>query len=122
MSLRNLGFYKELPYGDPSGSSIAEQVRLDPATKERVLHYLESAPVLAASQEVFADFFTGEAVGSWNVHTDGEWLWYSDLPHYVRTHDSVLDAEFLRDIADRTEAHLSQDELTRISVELRNGA
>ncbi len=121
MSLRNLGFYKELPYGDPGGISITEQAPLDPETKARVLHYLESAPVLAASQEVFADYFTGEAVGSWNVHTDGEWLWYSDLPHYVRTHDSVLDPEFLGLIADRTEVHLSQDELIRISIDLRNG-
>jgi hypothetical protein len=122
MRLRNPGVYRELAHGDPTGTSITEKVRLDPATKQRVLHYLESAPILAASQLVFTDYFTGEVAGRLHLHTDGQWQWYSDLPYYVRTYDSVLDPEFLRAIEGRTEAQVSPEELLRISDDLVSSA
>lgn len=107
MTLRMLGFYRELPHGDPGGPSITETFVLPAETKAAVVNYLASGAVLAASQIAFRDHFTGDEIASLNLQTDGVWMWYSDLPYYVQTYDSVLPTDFLAAAAGRDEVTLS---------------
>ena len=93
-TLIRLGLYRELPYGAPNGESIHRDLKLDPARKARVVAYLRDAPVFAASGILGTDYFTGVGLGPFYSHTDGRWVWYSDLAHYVEHHDTWLPDDF----------------------------
>ncbi len=42
MSLGRLGFYRELPHGDPSGPSVGDVAPLPAEVKAQVLDYFDS--------------------------------------------------------------------------------
>ena len=121
MSITHLGFYRELPYGEPEGGSIRDAEPLDPSRKVRVVAYLRDAPVLAASGKLVTDFFSGDPLGTFDLHTDGHWIWYSDLAHYVEHHDSALPDDFAAVAAQSSPPDLSTDELMAIAQEIREG-
>ncbi len=114
MILRKLGFYRELDFGDPEGLSITERRPLAPDAKECVLRYLESAPVVAASQMVAKDYFTGVGISSRRFLTDGTWVWFSDLPHYVRTYGTVLDPDFIDTAMEKRVVSLSEVDINQV--------
>lgn len=111
MTLRNLGFYKELKYGDPQGVSIRERQPLPPDLKAKVVHYLEQGSVVAVSTSSAVDYFTGKNICRQTFCTDGEWLWYGELAHYVDRYDTVLDPDFLSTVELRGDPTLSTEEL-----------
>lgn len=113
MKLRKLGFFKELPHGDPAGPSIAVQAALPAADKERVLRYLKSGALLAASQAMANDHFTGDPITTLNLLTDGTWIWYSDLGHYLTAYDVAIDPAFLTHLKGRAEVRLSEKQLAK---------
>lgn len=113
MKIRRVGFYRELGHGDPDGPSLVDTEILPTPIKESLLKYLESAPILAASQLIVEDYFTGESIGRLNVLTDGKWAWPSDLAHYLRTHDSTLNPEFVQSVSRLQPATLSETELAQ---------
>ena len=76
-----------------------------------MIRYLESAPVLAAAPSAALDYFTGEVIAEQTFQTDGEWVWYGELPYYVRRYDTILDPDFLVTVDTRREATLSEEEL-----------
>jgi hypothetical protein len=71
--------------------------RLDGDERDRVLRYLEKAPVLLSSTERMVDIFTPEEglTVSLDHRTDGRWTWTDTVPHYLRRHGLAPDAEFL---------------------------
>lgn len=118
MIIHHLGFYRELQYGDADGGSIHESAALNGVSKQRVLAYLRAAPVLAASGVLVNDYFTGAELGPFYLHTDGRWIWYSDLPHYVEHHDSRLPEDFVATATQSPLPDLSPDDLRAISDEM----
>jgi hypothetical protein len=38
---------------------------------------------------------TGAVIGGLHLLTDGKWLWYSDLAHYVERYHVALDPGFV---------------------------
>lgn len=118
MSLAQLGFYRELPYGNPDGESIHRTLKLDAVQKARVVAYLRNAPVLAASGVLGTDFFTGGSLGPFYFHTDGRWVWYSDLADYVEHHDTWLPDDFVAVATESDPPDLSVEQLTAIDERL----
>jgi hypothetical protein len=114
MTVGQLGFYRELPYGDPKGESIHRTLELDAVQKARVVAYLRNAPVLAASGVLGTDFFTDEPLGPFYFHTDGRWVWYSDLADYVEHYDTWLPGDFVAVATESDPPDLSVEQLTAI--------
>jgi len=116
--LRKLGFYKELAYGSDDQPSLTQREPLAPDLKARVVAYLESAPVVAASQAICCDYFTGTPVGSQNFQTDGIWVWFSDLTYYVREYDTVLDADFVAGVQRGGGPHVTAEQMREVVASL----
>ena len=95
MTLRMVGNYRELPHGEQDGPSISERKQYDAPVKLHLLTYLTSGPVLAASGSVVVDYFDGSQIGPLNLQTDGRWVWYSDLAHYLDKWDVELESAFI---------------------------
>ncbi|GAA0954963.1 hypothetical protein [Actinocorallia libanotica] len=113
---RFLGEFSELPYGRPEGPSLRAAVRDRGEDDEDLLvRYLRSGAVLVASPSRTRDVLspTGEVIGGFAVLTDGFWVWYSDLPHYVERYHVELDPRFVSDVRTRRGAvpSLSEAEL-----------
>lgn len=119
MTITRLGRYRELRYGDPKGESIHRTLKLDAARKARVVAYLREAPVLAASGILGTDYFTGGDLGPFYSHTDGRWVWYSDLAHYVEHHDTWLPDDFVAVAAESDPPELSDKQLIALEELLR---
>ena len=60
------------------------------------------------------------AIGGLSVCTDGVWLWYSDLAHYVEHHHVELDPRFIAHVRARgwEPPRLTASDLLRIEREL----
>lgn len=119
MSLAQLGFYRELSYGDPDGESIHRTIELDAVRKTRVVAYLRNAPVLAASGILGTDYFTGGDLGPFYFHTDGRWVWYSDLADYVEHHNTWLPDDFVAVAGQSDPPELTDEELTALAESLQ---
>ncbi|MEV5085507.1 hypothetical protein AB0K74_44640 [Streptomyces sp. NPDC056159] len=52
------------------------------------MRYLRSGSALAVTGARVHDVLSSgrELIGALELHTDGEWFWYSDLAHYVERH------------------------------------
>ncbi|MFJ1975437.1 hypothetical protein ACIO93_43325 [Streptomyces sp. NPDC087903] len=95
---RFLGEFRELEHGRPDGPALRESVR-DQASpdEEKLVRYLRSGSALAVTGSQVHDVLSNgrELIGALELHTDGEWFWYSDLAHYVEHYHLVLDAAFV---------------------------
>ncbi|WP_218000629.1 DUF6882 domain-containing protein [Nocardia higoensis] len=70
---------------DPQGRPIVNRPPVDPRYLDRVLHYLQYAPVvLAARSRDTDDFDPAERDVPMNFHTDGVFVWPGAVPHYLR--------------------------------------
>lgn len=119
MSISELGFYRELQYGDPDGETIYRTIELDPEQKTKVVAYLRDAPVLAASGVLATDFFTDDKLGPFYLHTDSRWVWYSDLAHYVEFHNSWLPDDFIAVATQTSPPKFDTAKLTEIAQAYR---
>jgi hypothetical protein len=73
---------------DQTGRPIANRTPLSPDLRDRVLFYLESAPVILAAGTLYPDEFTPtDHDVPLNYRTDGTWIWAGAVPHYLRKHD-----------------------------------
>ncbi len=116
--IARLGFYRELSYGDPNGESIHRTLTLEVGRKARVVAYLRNAPVLAASGVLGTDYFTGGSLGPFYFHTDGRWVWYSDLADYVEHHDCWLPDDFVAVATESDPPDLNVEQLNAIDESL----
>ncbi|MGW0514995.1 hypothetical protein ACWD1W_38290 [Streptomyces olivaceoviridis] len=115
---RFLGEFQELAHGRLDGPSLRDSVRDHAAPdEEKLLRYLRAGSALAVTGSPVHDALSGEFIGALELHTDGEWFWYSDLAHYVERYHVPLDETFI----DRARAHhwtppaLSTEDLIEIA-------
>ncbi|GHA71583.1 MULTISPECIES: hypothetical protein [Streptomyces] len=89
---RFLGEFQELAHGRPDGPVLRDAVRDHAGTdEEKLLRYLRAGPALAVTGSPVHDALSSEFIGALELHTDGEWFWYSDLAHYVERYHVPLD-------------------------------
>jgi hypothetical protein len=96
--LRRVGFFSELRHGAADGPSLADakgKLRVD---HDPIVSYLRRGSVLAATPERTYDVLspTPREIGSLDMHTDGTWVWPSDLAYYVDVYRVALPEAFLR--------------------------
>jgi hypothetical protein len=98
-SLRGVGFFRELPYGDQNGDSLENAVaKASLENIDRIISYLKSGVAGAVAPGISRDFLSPrhEIIGSLALRTDGEFLWPSDLAHYVEKYRVGLPVAFLK--------------------------
>ncbi|MDG9688299.1 hypothetical protein QC334_37190 [Streptomyces sp. DH18] len=93
-----VGGFRELEHGSPDGPSIWTAVR--PAAPEHegdLVRYLHAGSTLVATPSAVPDVLSesGAIIGGLHLLTDGHWLWYSDLAHYVGRYHVELDPAFI---------------------------
>ncbi len=95
--LRRVGFYRELAYGDARDPSLRAALSTAPVPRaQEIARYLTSAPSIAVAPMVSYDVLDPQRpLGTPSLHTDGVWVWPSDVAHYVTTHHLQLPVEFV---------------------------
>jgi len=97
MKLKNAGFFKELPHGDKSGISLAENVS-DTAieNEEEIIKYLDNGELFISCPGIATDVMDKNKIaGCPNIYTDGVWTWPGDLVYYIRHYHVKLPEEFI---------------------------
>lgn len=97
--LKHIGFFRELPYGNPEGLSINSsflELPLDKKTK--IVSYLRSGAACVVSPGLSRDVISVERniIGSLSMLTDGVFLWPSDLAYYIEQYSVSIPQEFLQ--------------------------
>ncbi|MEV6384336.1 hypothetical protein AB0M31_33580 [Streptomyces sp. NPDC051773] len=93
-----VGGFRELEYGSPDGPSIRAAARSAPSESEGdLVRYLRAGATLIATPSAVPDVLgePGAFIGGLHLLTDGRWLWYSDLAHYVDRYHVELDPAFI---------------------------
>jgi len=95
--LQHVGFFRELPYGDPNGlsiSSLLSEINLD--EKQKIVSYLKSGVACVVSPGLSRDVLSENRniIGSLSLLTDGIFLWPADLAHYVEKYSVGIPQEF----------------------------
>ncbi len=85
---------------DEAGRPVVNREPLTPAERDRVLAYLDGAPVVLASRTYDADAFAPdrEPLVPLNFRTDGRWYWPGAVAYYLREHDVAPDPDLLTHI------------------------
>ncbi|MCC8247654.1 hypothetical protein [Saccharothrix luteola] len=123
MTVKDLGFFRELPHGSPDGPSLREAVAKGDATIQgRIVSYLRRGSILAVTTKDAFDVLSNSKVnaGRLAMMTDGDWLWPADLPYYVEHYNVLLPREFT-DHAASSGWHppqLSPEQLSRVEQEI----
>ncbi|MFE6923280.1 toxin-antitoxin system YwqK family antitoxin [Nocardia sp. NPDC057663] len=97
--LKPLGMYREMYDGERDDLPSIHDALLPapPADHERVLAYLRAAPGVFDVMSAVPDLLAGDGwiPGGASLHSDGEWIWRTDLLEYYAAHALALPAEFL---------------------------
>lgn len=99
--MRRIGFFRELPHGEPDGPILRDAVdAIAPDLAARLVGYLEKGRLLAAVPAPGIDVIdpTQPYVSPPHLLTDGRWVWPADLAHYVERYRVGVPDEFLADI------------------------
>lgn len=99
---------------DQTGRPIVTRQPLSPDLRDRLLTYLESAPVILAARSFDTDEFTPtDHDVPLNYRTDGTWIWAGSVPHYLRKHNLAPQPELVEHIQSR-DFHLTPvDKVTK---------
>ena len=93
-----VGFFRELPYGDSDGPSLANlgHAQSENLTK-RIVEYLGSGVATAVAPGPSFDKLSKEKkiIGSLAILTDGRYTWPSDLAYYFRMYGVVIPQDFV---------------------------
>ncbi len=119
MRVEDVGFFRELPHGDPQGPSLWELLdKGDVETRDGVANYLAIGSILATTGEHVFDVLKDEKLdaGLLAIQTDGRWVWPADLAYYVREHNVQLPLEFVdwARAAAWTAPELAREELVQV--------
>ncbi|GAA2661027.1 MULTISPECIES: hypothetical protein [Actinosynnema] len=72
---------------DQTGRPVVRRQPVDPQLRERLLAYLESAPVVLSARDTDVDEFApSDRDVPLNFRTDGTWVWAGAVSHYLRKH------------------------------------
>ncbi|MYW90101.1 hypothetical protein G3I59_05570 [Amycolatopsis rubida] len=82
---------------DEAGNPVVEREALSAEERERVLGYLDSAPVILASRSKDTDVFDPSRTDAvpLNFRTDGSWVWPGAVAYYLREHGISPDPELV---------------------------
>ncbi|WP_328448913.1 ferredoxin [Amycolatopsis sp. NBC_00438] len=88
---------------DAAGRPVIRRPPLAPAEIERVLSYLDTAPVILASRSYGADAFAPDRADAvpMNFRTDGAWAWPGAVAYYLREHGVPPDPDLIAHIRAR---------------------
>ncbi|MEV6874706.1 ferredoxin [Amycolatopsis sp. NPDC051128] len=88
---------------DASGKPLVRRQPLVPAEAERVLAYLDAAPVILASRSNGPDAFAPDRTDAvpMNFRTDGAWAWPGAVAYYLREHGVPPDPDLVAHIRAR---------------------
>lgn len=88
---------------DASGRPLIRRQPLVPAEIERLLAYLDAAPVILASRSNGPDAFAPERADAvpMNFRTDGAWAWPGAVAYYLREHGVPPDPDLVAHIRAR---------------------
>ena len=94
---KQLGFFKELNYGDGSGGTLSELIQDTPHEWENeIVDYLSTQEPFIVSLGISYDvFYPDKIIGAPNIFTDGVWYWSEDLPYYIKNYHVKLPDEFI---------------------------
>ncbi|MFI9275271.1 hypothetical protein ACIGXM_31850 [Kitasatospora sp. NPDC052896] len=93
-----VGDFRELAQGSPDGPSLRYATRAEAFDGAREpAEYLRSGALPAATTTLARDVLAPDnpVIGGLHLLTDGYWLWYSDLAHYVEHYHVALDPRFI---------------------------
>lgn len=99
--LKRVGFFKELPHGDPHAVSLSESInQLNGDLVKSATDYLDTGTLFIASPGLARDFLSEnkEIIGTLGILTDGVWAWPADLSYYVNKYKVGLPTDFLAHI------------------------
>ena len=111
MTLKNVGFFSDLPHGSSSEVTLASAVQSHAEEYEQALvDYLHQGLTLIACPGVAVDILAGgsEMSDAPHIVTDGTWAWPGDLPYYVQRYHVRLPMDFVAH-AQRSGWTVSQD-------------
>ena len=97
MDLKQEGFFRELPYGDPDGDSLQQAVgKPSDCDIEKIVSYLSAGHILAVAPGLSRDVLSKErdVIGSLSVMTDGTYAWPNDLIYYLRKYNVRISDDF----------------------------
>jgi hypothetical protein len=87
----------------PDGRPLVRRPQLAPEERDRVLSYLDGAPVVLAARGHDNDAFDPDrpAAVPMNFRTDGNWVWPGAVAYYLRVHAVTPDPDLLSHIRSR---------------------
>ena len=102
-TLQKIGFFRELPHGDPDGPSLREACAQAPGADDaRILAYLRAGHVYIATMGPTTDVLDGATmVPPPHICTDGHLAWPADLVYYVERYHARLPREAVEHMAAR---------------------
>lgn len=84
------GLYEAKPYDStgPDGRPVVDRPPVPEEIRDRLVQYLEQAPVVLAAHSLAADLLSqdGRNAVPLTFHTDGTWLWQGSVGYYLKTH------------------------------------
>ncbi|SFQ81620.1 hypothetical protein [Hymenobacter arizonensis] len=104
VEVNDVGFLKAFHWFIPGVQDVPDVFAVaaaDFSQKPQLLAYLEQCPELVGFMDRLFDE-EGNEIGSFAIHTDGEWVWPSYAGHYLtRPGYRLQDERFLRRVAER---------------------
>lgn len=95
--LIRVGFFREMPHGEPSDPSLVAARADSPGPhQDAIAAYLQAGHLYIATPGLAKDVFDRRTViGPPSYLTDGTYVWPGDAAHYVRTYNVRLPPAFL---------------------------
>jgi hypothetical protein len=99
--LLRVGFFREMPHGEPTDPSLAEARADSPAARQDALvAYLEAGRIYIATPSPTLDVIDGHTtIGPPHYLTDAIYVWPGDAAHYVRAYNARLPDAFVEHVA-----------------------
>jgi hypothetical protein len=87
----------------PNGRPVINRPELDMSEQERLLEYLDQAPVALSERGYDLDRLAGNPTATVPVafHTDGEWMWPAAVNFYLREYGVAPEADLVQHIRSR---------------------
>jgi hypothetical protein len=98
LKLKEIGFFRELPYGNKYGPCIYDYLSNETCDNEKsIINYINSGKVFIVSPGVVYDVFDQSKIidGGPYLLTDGEFVWLKELVYYIKEYHIKLPDEFV---------------------------
>jgi hypothetical protein len=105
VNLKPIGFFRELSHGNPDGNSLYDSQQSEAGHYDELLaKYLTNGSMYIVSPGPVWDIVDGSGpIGTASILTDGEWIWPSDLVHYLKKYHVLLPSEFVKHVMSASE-------------------